>query len=466
MKLQRFDIGAEIIAILTKGMYPNPFDAVREYIQNSIDAKAKNVQVKVRANTLVVQDNGNGMDHETLRKAVRVGVSDKRPGKDVGFMGIGIYSAYHLCDKLEIYTRMGDGEPNKLTMEFGLMKDILQKQKEKRLKEEITSDDLLDLQTLLEKNITLTDNGEFPEETFPEQGTRIELSGIEPVFYEKLSNFKELANYLRQVIPLHFDKKFSWANEIESKIQEICTAHNHHFEIVNLKLQVDAYTEDLYRPYKDSDFNSKNPKPQAPIFEPIGDKENFWGVAWGCHNGLRKVVETKDLRGFILKKQGFSIGTRENLVKYFPNGHTYFDRYMGEVVVTNDNLLPNAARNDFELSIYRTKFFDAFTEVAEKFDDAGYNFQQWTKADEELTKYADNLKKLNANVNLSINIDKLIDLISDVKNIHSGLEKRLKRKDYRPSDEEHKDYFGTLRKYTNIIKSIYRIGEIYSRENN
>ena len=46
--------------------------------------------------------------------------------------------------------------------------------------------------------------------------------------------------------------------------------------------------------------------------------ENSFGVAWGCLNSQRKKVENKALRGFILKKQGFSIGKRETMVKYFP----------------------------------------------------------------------------------------------------------------------------------------------------
>lgn len=91
MKFTKFDIGAEIIAILTRGMYPDPKDALREYIQNGVDAKASHIDVKIRQNNIVIQDNGFGMDYATLRKAARIGVSDINPYKDVGFMGIGIY---------------------------------------------------------------------------------------------------------------------------------------------------------------------------------------------------------------------------------------------------------------------------------------------------------------------------------------------------------------------------------------
>lgn len=125
MRFNKFDIGAEIIAILTIGMYPDPKDALREYIQNGVDAKANHIDVKIYQNNIIVHDNGYGMDYHTLRKAARIGVSDKNPSKDVGFMGIGIYSAYHLCDKLTITSKKKGNTPNKLTINFAEMKSIL-----------------------------------------------------------------------------------------------------------------------------------------------------------------------------------------------------------------------------------------------------------------------------------------------------------------------------------------------------
>ena len=103
--MTKHDIGAEIISILTKGMYSDPRDALREYVQNGIDANAQNIEIKIRGNSIVVEDDGCGMDEETMRKAVRIGISDKNPNVDVGFRGIGIYSSFHLCDNLCIYSR-------------------------------------------------------------------------------------------------------------------------------------------------------------------------------------------------------------------------------------------------------------------------------------------------------------------------------------------------------------------------
>jgi len=116
--LKKSDIGGEIISILTKGMYSEPKDALREYVQNSVDASSKNIEIKIRLNNIVIQDDGVGMDYATMRNAVRLGVSDKNPKDQVGFMGIGIYSSFHICEKLAIYSRVKELNPNKITFDF------------------------------------------------------------------------------------------------------------------------------------------------------------------------------------------------------------------------------------------------------------------------------------------------------------------------------------------------------------
>lgn len=439
MQLSRNDIGAEIISILTKGMYRDPRDAVREYIQNSVDARSKNIEVKVRPNSIIVQDYGSGMNRTILRNAVRLGVSDKDPVKNVGFMGIGIYSAFHLCDRLDIYSKGTDNIPNKLSMDFQQMRAILDEQKKLRLSGKADKSKLIDLQTLLEECIDLTNDGTLNPDVLPKQGTRVELIGLDMAFFPLLGDFDNLADYLREVIPLKFDtKNFTHAVEIENEIREICENHDAEFELTNLELQVGTKKADLFRPYKDSDFNNKNIPPQKPTIIEIKKGNTFFGVAWGCLNSVRKIVDTKRLSGFILKKQGFSIGTRENLVKYFSKGHTFYDRYIGEVIITNPNVLPNASRNDLEVSELRPKFYQAFSAVAQEFDKVGEKFQDWTKSDDELAKINSELKKLNLQFDRSgDNSDELITILVDVKAQADKINKRLKRKtSIRPESQE------------------------------
>jgi hypothetical protein len=436
MKLSKFDIGAEVISIITKGMYPDPKDALREYIQNGVDASGKNVQVKVRQESIVIKDDGKGMNHDVLRNAVRVGISDKNPTKNVGFMGIGIYSAFHLCEKLTIYSRGAENIPNKLEMDFGKMKSILENQKEGRLNGQIKTEELIDLQTILEDCISLTDNRKLNNDEYPNQGTTVELTGIEPEFYTALSSFDEVADYLRDVIPLHFDEKnFEYANEIETGITRLCEEKKQKFELINLSLQVNSKIENLYRPYKNIDFN-KEIVPQKPFFFPIERDDTFFGVAWGCLNSVRKKLDNKNLRGFILKKQGFSIGNREGLIKFFPKGNTFFDRYSGEVIIVNSKILPNASRNDIEYSPLRSSFYEALTEVANKFDGKGQEYQEYSKGDDELANLLNVFKKKLGTYNeYEEDAEKLVGTIVSLKSINKEIEGRIKRRGFREESE-------------------------------
>lgn len=438
MKLSKFDIGAEIISIITKGMYPDPKDALREYIQNGVDASAKKMSVKIRQESIVIEDDGIGMNHETMRKAVRIGISDKSPAKNVGFMGIGIYSSFHLCGMLTIYSSGSEGKPNRLEMNFLRMKEILEFQKSKRMEGEIKSEGLIDLQTILEECISLTQNGELSETSFPNKGTRVELSRIEPEFYTALSSFDDVSDYLRNVVPLRFDKdKFKHAELIENKILEICTSKDQKFEIIDLSLQVNSKIEQLYRPYRDIDF-AEDAHPHPPLFYTIETSKDFFGVAWGCLNSVRKKLDTKNLRGFVLKKQGFSIGKRESLVKFFPRGNTFFDRYSGEVIIVNQNILPNAARNDIEYSSLRSIFYEELTNVADKFDAKGHEYQELSKANEDLVNLHTEVKKEIGSYNENDNdTERLVGKIVVLKNIYDRLNNRIERKGFSEESEKN-----------------------------
>lgn len=134
----------------------------------------------------------------------------------------------------------------------------------------------------------------------------------------------------------------------------------------------------------------------------ISDKGVFLGIAWGCLNSGRERILNSDkdnlnrnLRGFILKKQGFSIGDRQYFSSYFGNSNTYYHRYTGEVIIINESILPNAARNDIETSdlkklfLYQvqTKIVPAYTAIASK-------YQEESRANEVLSTEINNLKRI------------------------------------------------------------------------
>jgi DNA mismatch repair ATPase MutL len=83
-------------------------DALREYIQNSIDAHTQTIELIVDPSTITVSDDGKGMSREEARNSIRLGISNKNPIEHVGFRGIGIYSAFNLCNRLEVFTKSED----------------------------------------------------------------------------------------------------------------------------------------------------------------------------------------------------------------------------------------------------------------------------------------------------------------------------------------------------------------------
>lgn len=421
MLIKKNDIGAEIISILTKGMYLDPKDALREYIQNGIDAEATDISVKIRQDIVVVQDNGLGMDKNTMRKSVRIGISDKNPKLKVGFMGIGIYSAFHLCDQLHIYSRTQEEKPNKMVFNFLGMRRQLERQRELRFSDNLKKDDIIALQDLMEENIDIY---ELDRIEFPKVGTRIEMINLEPTFFKTISQFDEIATYLEQVIPLPFSPNFKYGNEISHYITQVCRDKGIVHSFINLKLQINNETRTLCRPYTDELFD--NSTPLEPEFIHIGNQSEFFGIAWGCLNSSKNSIKSNSLRGFILKKNGFSIGTRNDMLPYFGR-QIYFNRYVGEFIVLNQKLLPNASRSEFEYSPLRISFQKRLQEVAEKYNKIANDHQETLKAREEVNKAIDFLNKNKTEYEFySENSEKLLNILWDSKQHAKSLSGRKK----------------------------------------
>ncbi len=128
--LEPWEVGAELLDILSRGLYSDARDAVREYVQNGVDAEASRVTITIDGPTVVIRDDGSGMDEKLLRAARRFGMSEKSPKEMVGFRGIGIYSAFGVCEELHITTRQAgmDGLIGWM-FQFGEMRRVLEADK-------------------------------------------------------------------------------------------------------------------------------------------------------------------------------------------------------------------------------------------------------------------------------------------------------------------------------------------------
>lgn len=96
--------------------------AIAEVIDNSIEAEAKNIKIKIfqnvpegkqkdRIHTIAFGDDGYGMDEKTIQYALQVGWSSRFNRRDgIGRFGVGMtYGAISVCEFVEVYSREKGG---------------------------------------------------------------------------------------------------------------------------------------------------------------------------------------------------------------------------------------------------------------------------------------------------------------------------------------------------------------------
>src|SRR5688572_23442115 len=99
--------------------------ALADIIDNSVDAKAKNVRVWIRMDldgdvTVTVADDGHGMDEAALLNAMKYGADSKKDKSSLGKFGLGLKTASTaFCRRLSVITRAKEGQtPLKATWDL------------------------------------------------------------------------------------------------------------------------------------------------------------------------------------------------------------------------------------------------------------------------------------------------------------------------------------------------------------
>ncbi len=375
------DIGGNLLPILTEGLYSDPLDALREYIQNSIDAKCENITLDITSHTVTITDDGRGMTRATAEMAIKLGVSTKNPKKDVGFRGIGIYSGFNIAKRLEVYTKTSqEATGSKIIFDFHGMREKLQE--EDRLREE-GADPALFLEPLLSETVSVVEDN---DNVIKEHGTKLILVSINDNVYKRISNPSKVKKYLRSTVPLPFHPEFRYSDMIAAEFVDYAT--------VTLFLSFNDKKAQLYRPYFNDLFERGGRI--APEFFPIENTKTgvVYGKAWACHNDIKSVLRATDLRGLQITKKGFAIGNRAYLEQFFTQV-SFYRRITGEIIIENEDLKPNAARSDFEGNNARDEFLLAFNKVTKDISRWGNEIQSKLKAEEVLISVSEKSFKIN-----------------------------------------------------------------------
>ena len=409
--LEPWEVGGELLDILSRGLYSDAKDAIREYVQNGVDAGATTVIVNVSGPRATIRDDGAGMDWGTLRKARRFGVSDKSPIRHVGFRGIGMYAAFGMCEVLHITTRQaGMDDLLHLRLQFGEMRRILESD---RAAESRIGVGLANL--LYEYSVFSRES--YPEDRRDDHFTLVRLEGIGQEYRGQLNDPGSVNQYLLNTLPVAFPDQ-EYGGTVNGWLRE-------HVRLNPIRL--------LLRIGKESEFEVS-----PPVAEGAGGPEHDWikddqgrrvAFVWWALSARGERIpadgydEASGVSGYLLKLKGFTLGDRVRLKHLWPavGGRTLYHHYTGEVhVLEAAGVYPNAARDDFEPSHRTQSLQKAFREcfrVLNRRADLARNILKTRRNVDGLRKTADGLRVRNGRDD-----ENPFELYRDSKNLLDTLE--------------------------------------------
>ena len=364
---EKIIIGKHTLESLTSGMYSDPFVVYREYIQNSVDSidsaineglltmpeSEISIELFPAEQRVAIRDNGIGLPvSEAEKTLISIGNSKKSSSSSRGFRGIGRLAALSYCSELVFKTSF-DGEP------FGTEIRI----------------DAIKLSKLLSANddsdTSVVDvlRQVYYAKQYPEKASMhyfsVILNGVDST--SNLNNYDDVLEYLSQNIPVPFNpEKFALGKEIEGRLKKEDNAP----KAYNVFLSFGSSKVQIFKPYKDRFIvdKGKNIEDSIKDIEIIHIKSSngsLSAIGWiGVTNYLGSIYD-KSIKGLRLRKGNILVGDHQTLNTIFKDAR--FNGWaIGEIYAIDQDLIPNARRDNFEKNSTYFSFIEQLTTIAAK----------------------------------------------------------------------------------------------------
>jgi hypothetical protein len=415
---------ANIIDVIGKKLYTGDITWIREYIQNAMDAKASNVEIRVHERDVIISDNGEGMGPDEINTQLfSIGGSTKSPDK-IGQFGIGMYAGSGICTTIQVRTK----KENQPVIEVELNM--------KKYREEIG----------LDENSGRVANNKLFDEVVPkifriqihqeesgnEHFTQVKFTDVTKATLDmiKRENGQRLKEVLENYIPIEIDSKFPFKDQVDS------------FLIGQRKVSISLLIES--EEIKIRKFSNVN----SPLLSPFisreikGKNEALVAKLWAVYS--KNGNSLGNSASFLVKYKGMTVGDDSVLVSKFNVKDT--KRYVGEIVAMNDALQLNTERSWFLDSPALDEFLKLVSaELNRLYDIANFDSKlgnglkkKLSKLGELRNKHAEELRignSYNANI-LEREIEKLQRTVKlkemDLENTKKELSKEVTRGDIDP----------------------------------
>jgi Histidine kinase-, DNA gyrase B-, and HSP90-like ATPase len=363
---------AAAVVILSNELYPRKLEVVREYIQNASDAidsfariadilgdtSAPQIKISIQGRSLLLWDNGIGMDAEEIAKLRRIAYSEKRQGEEAGYKGIGRLAGIAVASKLLISsTSYGDPKLHKFEFRAREFQDDISTKKREGLQEAAT--------LVINRHTTISHFDVDPEEHY----TLVELRDIDEAYAELLDPAR-LRDFIGEIAPVDFAPEFKHAHRISTNLFK--NVPDYSPKAVWLTTAAGERIQ-VYKPYIDSMMLSD------PEFIDIVDPDDGRMIAYcwcttrgkemlgGIRPAGNKFVvpggspeERKRLAGLVYKLFGFSIGDRNlPLRTLWKKDYTRPLWFTGEIHIVDKKIKPTTDRSDFIDNEPRRRLYSA-----------------------------------------------------------------------------------------------------------
>ena len=337
-------IGKYALESITTGMYVNPLDVLREYIQNAADAidsavdggylTRKDARILISLDTLqrslCVEDNGSGIATErALAVLTDIGNSEKQHTQNRGFRGIGRLSGLSYSDTLTFRTSsIGEAMGVEVIFNAKKLRELLAQNDASNLSAETVVETICSI-----KRFQSSESSHF---------FIVQLDGVS--LDSGLLDEEHIYEYLSQNAPIEYDSnKFSWAAVISQEIPV------HTYRVC---LKTSHGIRNIVKPYADTLLINRTTGETDQIndihFLNLTDGEGCSiGIAWYSVSSFKGSIVDKSIKGLRLRVGNIMIGDGQSLNHIFKDSR--FNGWIaGEVFLDSSDLIPNARRDDFE----------------------------------------------------------------------------------------------------------------------
>ena len=350
-------VGKQILDIITTGMYNEPLMAIREYVQNAVDAIDAATQKKISrheggqieigldgaSRRMVIEDNGVGVaNREVPRVLCSIGCSTKRQDMSRGFRGIGRFGGAGYCDRLVFATRQSSKERvAHVTLDCNVLRKLLSNGQVRASVENAVRNSM----SIEYRPASRADRPHF---------FRVELQGVRRFHRDELMNVEAISRYLSEVAPVPFDEsRFPIAKKIEAHLASLSGFRSYRISVNGAR---------VFRPHSRTvtvNGKSLDHIDDVELFNVHGRDGEPIGRGWYAQmQYVASIPPTVRMCGIRVRQGNVEIGDEHSLAGHFAE-RRFATWHVGEIHL-DYSVKANARRDGFE----QCPHYEAFLERA------------------------------------------------------------------------------------------------------